>query len=497
MELRENQTRLTVLDQVNIKFDNLNPATRRKLVAATKIEVPGARYQPQVRLGRWDGKVSFCTVGGASYLNLLDTLLPIVDQAGYEVILDDQRDIIDLSFNNITDNIFGSRNWPSGHPAAGKPIVLRDYQINAIRLYIENLQSVQEISTGAGKTLITAALSYLVETADIKINNQKIVRPRTIVIVPNKDLVNQTLKDYKNVGLDVGVFYGDLKEFGHQHTLVTWQSLNNLKKLGIIDGVNVIDAFIDDVVCVIVDECHVAKATVLQELLCGPFRNIPIRWGMTGTIPEHEYQEVSINITVGSMVNTITTKELQDNDVLSKCNVNVIQMQDPGEYKTYQEELSYLLTNQSRMIRISELIEGIRQTGNTLVLVDRIKAGELLAELLEGSTFISGSNSSKERLVQYDKINEGTNELIIASYGIAAVGINIPRIFNLIMLEPGKSFIKVIQTIGRGVRKAEDKDHVEVWDLTSSLKFSKRHLTKRKAFYKKKEFPYTVTKVSR
>ena len=491
------EAKLTVLDEVNIKIDGLDPATRRKLVSATKYEVPGARYQPQVRMGRWDGKVSFCSVGGASYLNLLDTLLPIVEQAGYEIILDDQRNTTEITFNEVTDDIFGDRTWPIGHPAAGQQIKLRDYQTNAARLYIENLQSIQEISTGAGKTILTAALSYAVETADVKINGQQVENPRTIVIVPNKDLVNQTLKDYKNVGLDVGVFYGDLKQLGHQHTLVTWQSLNILKKMGTIDGINVIETFIEDVVCVIVDECHSAKGQVLQDLLCGPFRNVPIRWGMTGTIPEHDYQEIAVTITVGTMVNTITTKELQDNDVLSKCNVNVIQMQDPGEYKTYPEELSYLLTNQSRMIRIAQLIEGIRKTGNTLVLVDRIKAGELLEGLLEGATFISGSNSSKERTDQYDKINAGDNELIIASYGIAAVGINIPRIFNLVMLEPGKSFIKVIQTIGRGVRKAEDKDHVEVWDLTSSLKFSKRHLAKRKAFYKTKEFPFTVTKVPR
>jgi superfamily II DNA or RNA helicase len=64
------------------------------------------------------------------------------------------------------------------------------------------------------------------------------------------------------------------------------------------------------------------------------------------------------------------------------------------------------------------------------------------------------------------------------------------------MIEPGKSFVRVIQSIGRGIRKAEDKDYVAVYDITSDLKYSKRHLTKRKAFYGEKEFPYKVTKLA-
>jgi hypothetical protein len=84
----------------------------------------------------------------------------------------------------------------------------------------------------------------------------------------------------------------------------------------------------------------------------------------------------------------------------------------------------------------------------------------------------------------------------VATYGVAAVGINIPRIFNLVMLEPGKSFTRVIQSIGRGIRKAEDKDHVQIWDITSTCRFSKRHLAKRKTFYNEADYPYTQEKLT-
>jgi superfamily II DNA or RNA helicase len=102
----------------------------------------------------------------------------------------------------------------------------------------------------------------------------------------------------------------------------------------------------------------------------------------------------------------------------------------------------------------------------------------------------------KERKEQYDDVATATNKILIATYGVAAVGINIPRIFNLVLLEPGKSFVRVIQSIGRGIRKAEDKDFVQIWDITSNCKFAKRHLTQRKAFYKEANYPFDIEKLN-
>ena len=141
------------------------------------------------------------------------------------------------------------------------------------------------------------------------------------------------------------------------------------------------------------------------------------------------------------------------------------------------------------------MANGIKGAGNTLILVDRIKTGEMLIEKNPDWVFISGNMKSAERKENYDEVADSTGKVIVATYGVAAVGINIPRIFNLVLIEPGKSFVRVIQSIGRGIRKAEDKDYLHVVDITSNLKYSKRHLTKRKAFYKEQGFPFTVTKV--
>ena len=145
---------------------------------------------------------------------------------------------------------------------------------------------------------------------------------------------------------------------------------------------------------------------------------------------------------------------------------------------------------------MSVLIQKVNETGNTLVLVDRTECGRQLVERLgERAVFVSGATKSKDRQEEYDQVAEATDKIIVATYGVAAVGINIPRIFNLVLIEPGKSFVRVIQSIGRGIRKAEDKDHVQIWDVTSTCKFAKRHLTKRKAYYKEANYPFTQEKL--
>jgi superfamily II DNA or RNA helicase len=144
---------------------------------------------------------------------------------------------------------------------------------------------------------------------------------------------------------------------------------------------------------------------------------------------------------------------------------------------------------------IANLIKGISESGNTLVLVNRIDSGKFLVEQLPDSVFISGEVKTKDRKEEYDQVKIVDNKIIVATYGVAAVGINIPRLFNLVLIEPGKSFVRVIQSIGRGLRKADDKDHVEIYDITASTKYAKRHLTERKKFYKDARYNFTIQKV--
>ena len=176
--------------------------------------------------------------------------------------------------------------------------------------------------------------------------------------------------------------------------------------------------------------------------------------------------------------------------------MNILQTEEHAEFGNYQKELAYLTTDSNRLDYLAKLILEINNTGNTLVLVDRISAGEGLVERLgDKSVFISGEMKAGDRKEHYDEVQGTDDKIIVATYGVAAVGINIPRIFNLVLIEPGKSFVRVIQSIGRGIRKAEDKDFVQIWDITGNCKFAKRHLNKRKQFYREANYPFTQEKV--
>ena len=478
---------LEINDEVNVKIKNLELVDRKELVNRYKFDIPGARYLPAVRLGRWDGKVSFFQLSGSTYINLLPEVLEYLTERGYDIEVEDNRTYrTQFEFDRVAEDTFQHILWPKGHPIAGQPIMLRDYQVEVVNRFLENPQCIQEVATGAGKTVMTASLSNAVSKYG-----------RSIVIVPNKSLVTQTEKDYINMELDVGVFFGDRKEYNRQHTICTWQSLNVLLKSTKNHEAEItIQEFLEGVVCVIVDEVHMAKADALKTLLTGPMAHIPIRWGLTGTIPKEKYEFMALYCSLGRVIGRLSASELQEQGVLAQCHVNIKQLVDHAEYSNYQSELKFLLESEKRLDHIAEMIKGIVDTGNTLILVDRVAPGKALVERLgDRAVFVSGATKGTERQGHYDEVAESSDKIIVATYGVAAVGINIPRIFNLVLLEPGKSFVRVIQSIGRGIRKAEDKDFVQIWDITSTCKFAKRHLTQRKNFYKEANYPFTIEKV--
>lgn len=246
--------KIIITDETNCKLTNLELNTRKRLVNKFKYDIPGAKYTPAVRLGRWDGKKAFAQLGGSTHINLLPEILPILEEEGYDVELEDLRDYNNqFSFEEITETSYAHIKWPKGHKHEGESVSLREDQVGAINTFLQNTQSIQCLATGFGKTILTAVLSQKCEPYG-----------RTIIVVPSKDLVKQTEADYINMGLDVGVFFGDRKEYTKTHTICTWQSLNSLFK-NTKDGSAQIPFadFIENVTCVIIDEC-LAPGTMIQ-----------------------------------------------------------------------------------------------------------------------------------------------------------------------------------------------------------------------------------------
>jgi len=480
---------IKLLDEVNAKIDGLNPAVRRKCVNALSYILPYARHTPSFKLGRWNGKQSFFSVGGATYTNLLDRVLPIIEEAGYQIELEDHRLSFDLNFDQIDENVISHITWPATHSRmADKPIILEPHQVKIINTFLANPQSIQMAATGAGKSVITAILSQQIEKYG-----------RTIVIVPSKSLVEQTLETYLLLGLDAGVYYGDQKDWNKKHTICTWQSLEMLlkkTKANEVEEDKDIISFVDDIVAVIVDEAHQARAAILTKLLSGIFRNVPIRLGLTGTIPKEELDKVSLVSCIGEIFHGVSSSELQEVDFLSKCEIEILQTQEINKFNNFPDEYKFLTTNTKRINALATLFQGIAEEGNTLILVNRIETGEMLHKLLPDSVFLDGSIKTKARKAEYDLVATQDNKIIIATFGIAAVGLDIPRLFNVITFESGKAFVRVMQSLGRGLRKALDKDFVKIYDICSATKYSKKHLTERKRFYREANFPFHITKLT-
>ena len=478
--------KLIIKDEVNIKVDGLAIETRRKIANKLKYDLPYARHMPAYKLGRWDGTMTFFGIGGTGFLAHLDIIIPTITGDGYEIEVIDHRTAPELTFTPITENYWADQGkvWPKGHQLEGQPIVLRDYQYDVVNQFLENPQSLQEVATGAGKTITTATLSHLCEPYG-----------RSIVIVPNKSLVVQTEEDYLNLGLDVGVYFGDRKELGKTHTICTWQSLNVLDKKGKYNDALTLAEFLEGVNTIIIDEVHQAKADVLKKLLTVNLKNAPIRWGLTGTVPKEPWEFQGILAGIGPVINNVSAHDLQEKGVLAKLDIQILQTKNIEEFRNYQEEYTWLVTDPNRISWISSKVKEFSLTGNTLVLVNRIDTGKKIIEHIPEAVFVAGEMKLADRKDEYDEIKTSDGKMIIATYGVAAVGINIPRIFNLVLIEPGKSFVRVIQSIGRGVRIAEDKDFVQIWDITSTCKYAKRHLTERKKFYRDAKYPFHITKV--
>jgi len=271
---------LVIKDETNVKINGLDINMRKKLVNKFKFILPHARHMPAFKLGRWDGSIAFFQLGGSTFINLLPEIIPMIMNAGYEIDIDDLRTYrTDYTFEQIDNDTYNHVVWPKDHRLEGQPIVLQDHQVDTVNNFLNDTQSLQEVATGAGKTIVTASLSERCQKYG-----------RTIVVVPNRSLVSQTEEDYINMGLDVGVIFGGRHEYDKTHTICTWQSLDSmLKKDKKGTSETTFAEFIVGTVAVIVDECHGMKADVLKAMMQGPLSHIPIRWGLTGTIPREVF----------------------------------------------------------------------------------------------------------------------------------------------------------------------------------------------------------------
>ena len=303
---------------------------------------------------------------------------------------------------------------------------------------------------------------------------------KVIVLVPSIDLAIQTQAVFKKVGLDPGIWYSELKD-ARQITISTWQSMDHFPEL------------MAGVVCVIVDEAHQAKAKTIGEIMTGPACNVPFRFGCTGTVPKEDLSRNQIAGAIGTIIFTLSAWELQQRGVLASSVALQINMKDSlnnryrmaPTFDDWSDQLAWQFGDPDRVAAIvAILIDYAENEGNTLVFVPNKEHGKILERAIPGSVSLDGDDKPSKRQKYYKWFNDNDNNVLICTYGIASTGLDIPRINVLGFIEPGKKFEKIIQSIGRGLRKAEDKDHVTLLDFCGDTDFSKKHAASRRKLYK-------------
>jgi superfamily II DNA or RNA helicase len=475
---------LTVKDEVWCYFTGLSTEHTEQLWNAFAPHVDGYFFQPKYRLGQWDGRIRFFQRTGKTYVRLIEQILPYIEKWGYEIELRDERRVWENP--SVTGKI--SRTDDEGIAVAaegldimgdieirpGKKFELRPYQLQCVHDAINAGSGFIIAGTGAGKTSITAAISYFYGNHGYKI----------ITIVPSGDLVAQTKEWYELLQLDVGEYSGDSKDIEHTHVVATWQALQYNPSI------------LREFQVLIWDEAHGIKAAIAQKLINENGKHIPFRFGVTGTFPKPEADQLSLIASIGPILRTIPASWLIKNGFLAKIEIQPVELNETyvhEEFPDYAAERAFLSKSTRRMEMIADLIiSKCAEHGNTLVLVNSIPFGEKLAALIKDAVFLYGESPKDLRKEHYEMFETHDGLIVIASSGIASTGISIDRVFNLMLVDAGKSFVKAIQSIGRGLRLGRDKESVHVVDVHSKLKWARKHYKEREKYYK--DASYTILK---
>lgn len=482
--------KIKVLDEVNCVIVGLTNDHIEWFSNRYAKHVPNYYFNPKFKLGTWDGKIQFFHKTGKTYTYLLNEIVPKLQSFGYKLQLIDNREPgVDVEF--VDKNIFAHIT----NPKTRDPFVLRYYQVDAINAVIENGGGVVLAGTASGKTIINAALCKQYGDQGLK----------TITIVPSVDLITQTKDTFCELGLNVGEYSGDVKDINHDHIVSTWQSLQNNQRM--MQMFNM----------VVVDECHGAKASVMTELLNKYGKNIQYRFGLTGTIPKAETDAMSVHIAVGPVVYEIPAHKLIEEGFLAVPHIDIFVLEEnfreqyneyleheeyikPLTYRQFKDsyfaewtdEKNYIKTKQERLEWIAHYIELQRDSkkGNVLCLISGIPFGKRLTKMVDGAVLVYGKDKKKVRKEIYDLFENNNNLVVVANVQIAGQGLSIDRIFKLMLIDVGNSFIRVIQSIGRGLRRANDKERVHISDIGSDLKYGRKHTRERIKYYSEAKYPF-------
>ena len=480
-------------DQVHCRVD-ADVSIMQEISDYFTFEQPGARFMPQYRAKLWDGKVRLYSMFTQElYTGLIPYVRAFASLNGYtventipaapELYLDVRQYLEDLKL--------------TGH---GKPIEVRDYQIDAVQHAIYNERCLLLSPTGSGKSLIIyGIMRHHLEKGR-----------RQLILVPTTSLVEQLYADFQDYSSANGfktsenchrVYAGKDKDADYPVIISTWQSLYQLPK-----------KYFESFDVVYGDEAHLFKAKSLTSIL-NKMPHCRYRIGTTGTLDGLQTHKLILEGIFGAVHKVTTTRQLIKNDQLADLDITVLTLEYPDEQRklaraqTYQEEMDFLTQYAPRNKFIRNL--ALAQTGNTLVLFQYVeKHGKQLYAMIQEKAaegrrifFVYGGTDTDQR-EQVRHITEAEKDaIIVASYGTFSTGINIRNLHNIIFASPSKSRIRNLQSIGRGLRTSDSKDRCKLFDIGDDLSwktkknFTLLHLAERIKIYNDEHFDYKMVKV--
>lgn len=444
-------------DGLNIKIDTNERDYLRAVNDLMTKYVKGFMYMARYKTTPWDGKISLFNRPTRSFpYGLL-----------FDVIKMTKTDFPDYDYSlsqEVKDMFRGDGIIPE-YNLKFQPY---DYQRECIEILLKSTKGIVQVATAGGKSLI---ISYLI--TNIKV-------PKSLILVPTVQLVDQFKSDMIEYGIpegDIGMVNSKKKEFHSPIVVSTWQSMKN--KMDVLPSFD----------AVIVDECHTAQASVISSIMMASV-NARYRIGVTGTMPPDALDALNVKSYIGPVLKKFSGADLAESGYVAKCNIKqlFITYEDPafGNYMSVRDEV---FTNRYRIGLIKEIINN--SLNSILILVEKIeKEGMVLEKILNKSfpdrkiVFLSGKDNSKERDKWRKDMNDSDNIIIIASYPIFQQGVNIPSLKEIILASPSKSYVRVIQSLGRVLRKHISKeDGAILWDICDNTKFLRDHANKRARHY--------------
>ena len=466
------------------------PHLHKELSEHFQFEVPGAKFMPAVKRRYWDGKIRLYSPGtGEIYCGLYDYLTDYLEQKGYQ-------------YDVLEDKYYGRPNeveeyvTPEGTAAFVRalrlPFKVRDYQLKGIYTAIKFRRKLLLSPTGSGKSLIIYALVrwHLLKKREI------------LIIVPTVSLVEQLYKDFIEYGWYVEdivhkIKGGTEKYVSNPVIISTWQSIYKEPS-----------KFFERFDVIIGDEAHLYKAKSLTSILT-KCRDAKYKVGLTGTLDGLESHQLVLEGLFGRVDRVTKTIDLMEKGELTPLKVRVILLKHGYvPFDSYQQEMDYICSHTRRSNFIAKLALDLE--GNTLVLFNYIeKHGDPLWEIINNRVeenrkifFIHGGVDAVEREEARKICETQKDAIILASYGTFSTGINIRNLHNVIFASPSKSRVRNLQSIGRVLRKGENKSQAVLYDIAddchrgSTYNYTFRHLVERMNIYDEEGFDYEVIKVN-